>query len=74
MRDQPLSRRPLDLSGTRVLDAGCGVGQAAVAMAMRGAEVVAVDLSPNLPKVARARATAEGVGADRLQRRRPAVR
>jgi 2-polyprenyl-3-methyl-5-hydroxy-6-metoxy-1,4-benzoquinol methylase len=43
-------------------------------MAMRGAEVVAVDLSPNLPKVARARATAEGAEADRLQRRRPAVR
>ena len=59
MRDQPLSRLPLDLSGTRVLDAGCGVGQAAVAMAMRGAEVVAVDLSPNLPEVARARAAAK---------------
>lgn len=46
MRDQPLSRLPLDLSGTRVLDAGCGVGQAAVAMAMRGAEVVAVICRP----------------------------
>ncbi len=37
-----------DLSGRRILDAGCGTGATAVALAARGAEVVAVDLSPTL--------------------------
>ncbi len=44
-----------DLSGRRILDAGCGTGALAVEAARRGAEVVAIDLSPTLISLARAR-------------------
>lgn len=44
----------------RVLDAACGTGRHAVALAQRGYEVVGADLSPEM--VARARAHAEAVG------------
>ena len=44
MRNLLLSWLPDDLSGRRVLDAGCGTGLFAVEAAQRGAEVVAVDL------------------------------
>jgi len=47
-----------DLSGRRILDAGCGTGAFAVAAAARGADVVAVDLSPTLIGLARERAEA----------------
>jgi magnesium-protoporphyrin O-methyltransferase len=47
---------PADLSGRRVLDAGCGTGALAVAAAQRGAAVVAVDLSPTLINLAAERA------------------
>lgn len=56
MRHLLLSWLPTNLSGQRVLDAGCGTGAAAVELARRGAEVVAIDLSPNLVAVARERA------------------
>ena len=36
----------------RILDAGCGTGAFAMAAARRGAEVVAIDLSPSLVEVA----------------------
>ncbi len=52
MRDLMLSRLPDDLSGARVLDAGCGTGQMAAALAARGAEVVAADISPALIDIA----------------------
>lgn len=52
MRNVLLSYLPPDLKGARVLDAGCGTGAMAQALAARGAEVVAVDLSPQLVKVA----------------------
>lgn len=55
MRAQILSRLPADLSGARVLDAGCGAGQMTVELAARGAEVVAIDLSPALIGIARDR-------------------
>ncbi len=55
MRATLLGALPDDLSGTRILDAGCGVGQLAEALALRGAEVVAVDVSPSLLDVARRR-------------------
>ena len=55
---------PTNLSGTRVLDAGCGTGAAAIELARRGAEVVAVDLSPTLVQVAKQRAAeSPSVGA-----------
>jgi magnesium-protoporphyrin O-methyltransferase len=55
MREIMLSRLPKDLHGQRVLDAGCGTGAMARALAERGAEVVAIDISPQLVGIARAR-------------------
>jgi magnesium-protoporphyrin O-methyltransferase len=52
MRALMLSRLPADLHGARVLDAGCGTGAGAAALAARGAEVVAVDISPQLVALA----------------------
>lgn len=42
-----------DVSGKRVLDAGCGEGHVARLFARHGAEVVAVDISPKLLHLAR---------------------
>lgn len=55
MRDTLLAWLPPDLSGLRLLDAGCGTGALAVAAAQRGAEVLAIDLSPTLVALARER-------------------
>ncbi len=52
MRQTLLDWLPADLSGKRILDAGCGTGALAVAAARRGAEVVAIDLSPKLVQLA----------------------
>ena len=52
MRNTLLSWLPEDLKGKRILDAGCGTGALAVQAALRGAEVVAIDLSPTLVKLA----------------------
>ncbi len=58
MRAAMLAELPADLRGARVLDAGCGTGTMAVELAQRGAEVVAVDISPSLIAIARDRADA----------------
>ncbi len=58
MRATLLSWLPDDLSGRRILDAGCGTGALAVAAAQRGASVVAIDLSPTLVDLARERTPA----------------
>ena len=55
MRGTLLSWLPEDLRGRRVLDAGCGTGALAVEAARRGADVVAIDLSPKLVELARQR-------------------
>ena len=55
MRATLLSWLPDDMTGQRLLDAGCGTGALAVEAARRGAQVTAIDLSPNLVDVARAR-------------------
>ena len=55
MRDALLSSLPLNLSGMRVLDAGCGTGQISFELAKRGAQVLAVDISSNLINVANER-------------------
>ena len=52
MRATLLDWLPGDLRGRRVLDAGCGAGQLAIELARRGADVVAVDLSPTLVALA----------------------
>ena len=61
MRATLLSWLPADLNGLRILDAGCGTGALAVEAARRGAEVVAIDLSPTLVAIARERAATETV-------------
>ncbi len=55
MRATLLGCLPADLRGARVLDAGCGTGALALEAARRGAQVVAIDLSPQLVDVARQR-------------------
>lgn len=55
MRALMLSRLPSDLKGARVLDAGCGTGAMAQELALRGAQVTAVDISPQLIDIAKRR-------------------
>ena len=55
MRAMLLASLPDDLRGARVLDAGCGAGQMTTELAARGADVVAVDISPALIDIARDR-------------------
>jgi magnesium-protoporphyrin O-methyltransferase len=55
MRNALLSWLPQNMSGARLLDAGCGTGALSIEAARRGARVVAVDLSPTLVSVARER-------------------
>ena len=55
MRAKLLSQLPNDLMGARVLDAGCGVGQVSQALAERGAQVTAIDISPSLIEIAQRR-------------------
>ncbi|MEM9440409.1 MAG: magnesium protoporphyrin IX methyltransferase [Pseudomonadota bacterium] len=55
MRETLLSWLPEDLRGARVLDAGCGTGALSVEAAKRGAEVLAIDLSPTMVDLAKQR-------------------
>jgi magnesium-protoporphyrin O-methyltransferase len=55
MRATLMSWLPQDMHGMRLLDAGCGTGALAVLAAARGAEVLAIDLSPTLVNLARER-------------------
>lgn len=52
MRTLMLSQIPDDLTGARVLDAGCGTGAMSALLAERGADVVGIDISPALIKIA----------------------
>ena len=58
MRATIMNWLPADMSGLRLLDAGCGTGALAVEAAARGAHVVAIDVARNLVDVARNRAPA----------------
>ncbi len=55
MRAMLLDWLPDDLGGARLLDAGCGTGALALEAARRGAQVVAVDISPRLIALAQER-------------------
>ncbi len=59
MRATLLGWLPQDLRGRRILDAGCGTGAFALEAARRGADVVAIDLSPTLVGLARDRVKPE---------------
>ncbi len=64
MRATLLSWLPADMRGQRLLDAGCGTGALAIEATRRGADVLAIDLSPTLVKLARERAPTDlGAGA-----------
>ena len=52
------------LRGARVLDIGCGGGLLSEALAQAGAEVTAIDLAPELVKVARLHALESGATVD----------
>ncbi len=52
MRNTLMSWLPQDLRGARLLDAGCGTGALSIDAARRGADVVAVDISPTLIEIA----------------------
>ncbi len=67
IRDTLLSWLPEELHGETVLDAGCGAGQLAFAMAARGADVEAVDLSPTLLDLAAQRAPVDLPGRVRFR-------
>lgn len=56
MRATLLGWLPQEMSGLRLLDAGCGTGALALEAARRGAEVLAIDVSRSLVDVARERA------------------
>jgi magnesium-protoporphyrin O-methyltransferase len=55
MRATLLDWLPADLHGRHILDAGCGTGAFALEAARRGADVLAIDLSPTLVNIARER-------------------
>ena len=55
------------LAGKRVLDVGCGGGLLSEAMAAAGADVVAIDLAPDLLKIARLHGLESGVKVDYRQ-------
>jgi SAM-dependent methyltransferase len=60
------SRRRLgDLQGKMLMDLGCGPGESSVGLALAGARVAAVDISPGMLEVARQLAERYGV-ADRV--------
>lgn len=59
MRATLLSWLPEDMTGLRILDAGCGTGALAMEAARRGAQVLAIDLSPTLVQLGRERCEAE---------------
>lgn len=58
MRNTLLDWMPADLTGVRILDAGCGTGALSVEAAKRGAHVVAIDIAGTLVGLARERADA----------------
>lgn len=52
MRAQLLDWLPMDMTGVRLLDAGCGTGALSFEAARRGADIIAVDVSASLIEIA----------------------
>ncbi len=63
MRNLLLGTLPADMTGRRLLDAGCGTGALAIEAAGRGADVLAIDVSQGLIDVAKRRAP-DGLSID----------
>jgi len=55
-----------DVRGKRILEVGCGDGGNSVLLALKGALVEGIDISPRAIQIARKRAEAQGV-ADRVE-------
>jgi 2-polyprenyl-3-methyl-5-hydroxy-6-metoxy-1,4-benzoquinol methylase len=53
-----------DIRGKTVVDLGCGKGENLVPLSQRGANVIGLDLSPELIELARKRVATAGVNAD----------
>lgn len=66
MRNTLLGYLPENLTGRRILDAGCGTGAFAVEAAIRGADVMAIDLSPKLVELAQQRLPKD-IGPGRIE-------
>jgi magnesium-protoporphyrin O-methyltransferase len=66
MRALLLSWLPQDLTGRRILDAGCGTGMLSIEAARRGAEVVGIDVSPQLVAIGQERLPDDVRGRIRL--------
>ena len=66
MRKTLLSFLPADLHGWRILDAGCGSGVMSFELAARGADVLGIDLSPQMIGFAKERQSKAGVPVSSL--------
>jgi len=61
----PVLRRMLgDVTGKRVLDAGCGTGYLSRQLTRQGARVIGVDISPEMIAIAREKASAQGLSVE----------
>src|SRR3990170_4318646 len=63
---QEMSRTLLQVfaSGTRLIELGCGTGDEAIALALKGCKVTAFDPSPRMIEIASHKADEAGVGRD----------
>ena len=61
-----LSQLPLDLHGFKVLDIGAGLGESSIMFAKKGAEVTAIDLSPQMSEFSKKLAIHHGVEIETL--------
>ncbi|QKD05284.1 magnesium protoporphyrin IX methyltransferase [Mesorhizobium loti] len=66
MRALMLASLPEDLSGWRVLDAGCGTGAMSIELARRGASVLGIDLAPEIIRFA-AETLPDDIGTGRIE-------
>ena len=66
MRALMLASLPEDLSGWRILDAGCGTGAMSIELARRGADVLGIDLAPEIIRFAAETLPAD-IGTGRIE-------